>query len=313
MKKALVYTSHGLGDGLIFLMISKNLSKNGYIVDTYHPLLFQLQGWIDYTNLLPYPKNFNNFEFLKQYDLIVINSDYQTLNKELVKYTKENIEDKTFELHPSTCKGKNPPIGDLKFDLEKSILENLKDFCQKSLNLKLVEMSNSLKIPKNLIYRKYPNRVAIHPSSKDIEKNWPKEKFYKLCLYLKKLKFDPYLILTDEEKTNFQELDIPKPSFKNLDGMASFIYESGFLIGNDSGVAHLASSLKIPTLTIFSTKRKEKFWRPNFFISKTVISWPLINIAHLRLREKFWKKTITVKRVLKNFITLVDEYESSNI
>lgn len=313
MKKAIVYSSHGLGDGLLFLMISKNLSNNGYLVDTYHPFLSEINKWFGYTNIKPYPNAESNLEFLKEYDLIIINSDYKPLNKEIVKFCKKNLANITYELHPSTCKGKNPPIGNLKFDFTKTVLENLKYFCEKFLNLKNIETSNSIKPLKNLKYRKYPKRIAVHPASKDIQKNWPKEKFEKVCHHLKKLGYEPYFILTDFERKDFEDIDVEKPFFKNLEEIASFIYESGYMLGNDSGIAHLASSLKIPTLTIFSTKRKERFWKPSFYLGKTVVSWPLLNVSHLRLREKFWKRTISVKRVLKNFIYLVKEYESSNI
>lgn len=313
MKKALVYSSNGLGDGLLFLVISNNLSKNGYLVDTYHPFLSELNRWFDYTNIKPYPKDSQNLEFLKDYDLLIINSDYLPLNKEIVKYIKNNFKNHSYELHPSTCKGKNPPIGNLKFDIKKTVVENLNFFCKNILNLQNVESTNSIKPLKNLTYRKYKNRIVIHPSSKDIEKNWPKEKFKELCDKLKIMGYEPNFILTDSERKQFEDLNIEIPKFNNLEERASYIYESGYMIGNDSGIAHLASSLKIPTLTIFSTKRKEKFWKPSFFIGKTVISWPLINISHLRLREKYWKKTITVKRVLNNFIKLVKMYESRNI
>jgi len=314
MKKALVYCSHGLGDGLLFLIISNNLAKNGYVVDTYHPFLHQIENWINYTKIKPYPKKAEDLNF-DDYDLLVINSDYNQLNKEVLSFAKQNYVQKTFELHPSTCKGKNPPKGDLKFDFTKTIIDNLAIFCENNLNLKNPRFSNDLIIPKNLKYRKYSKRVAIHPSSKDIEKNWPKEKFQKLSMKLKKQGYDPYFILTSFEKEQFEDIkNIEKPSFKNLSEVASFIYESGYMVGNDSGLAHLSSSLKIPTLTIFSTKRKQRFWRPSFYLNKTVVSWPLINIKGLRLREKYWKKTITYRRVLKKFTKLIEEnknYESS--
>lgn len=329
MKRALVYSSLGLGDGLIFLVLSKNLSLNGYLVDTLHPFLSQMKNWIDYTDIKPYPKIIENsdftkpsrfssdasinFDFLKSYDLIIINSDYEKINKEIVKYCKKNFPDITFELHPSTCKGKKPHIGDWKFDFTKSVVDNLNLFCRNKLKLERIESTNSIKPLKYLKYRKFPKRIAIHPASKDINRNWPKEKFYKLCLKLKKNGFEPCFLLTESEKCHFEDIDIEQPKFNNLEETASFIYESGYVIGNDSGICHLSSSLKIPTLTIFATKRKEKFWGPSFFIGKTVSSWPLINISHMRLREKYWQKTISVRRVLKNFIELVKEYESSSI
>jgi len=310
MKKALVFSSIGLGDGLLFLIISNNLSKNGYLVETLHPFLFEIDTWVKYSSIKPYPKDIEQFKkSLNDYDLIIINSDYNPLNKELVSYLKKNLKDKTFELHPSTCKGKNPPIGDLKFDFQKNITKNLAIFCSDRLKLQNVIVSNDISVSKNLKYRKFSKRVVIHPSSKDIEKNWPKKNFYKLLKKLKVFGFEPCFIIAKHEKNLFHDIKNHVIACQNLSDMAAYIYESGYFIGNDSGVAHLASSLQIPTLTIFSTKRKERFWRPNFFLSKTVVSLPLLNIKGLRLREKFWKKTISVNRVLKNFNKLRKDFE----
>lgn len=312
MRKALVFSSIGLGDGLLFLILSNNLSKNGYLVDTFHPFLSQMKAWFKYTSIKPYPKELKAFKkSLDEYDLIIINSDYNPLNKELVSYLNENLKDKTFELHPSTCKGKNPPIGDLKFDFSKTVIQNLADFCKEDLNLQNVVASNEVRVSKNLKYRKFSKRIVIHPSSKDIEKNWPKKKFQNLFQKLQFLGFEPFFIIASHEKELFSDMKEKVVAFDNLCDMASFIYESDFFIGNDSGVAHLATSLKIPTLTIFSTKRKEIFWRPDLFLNKTVVSWPLLNIKGLRLREKFWKKTISVNRVLKNFHKLRKDFKKN--
>lgn len=325
MKKALVFSSVGLGDGLIFLTLSYNLFKNGYFVETYHPFLNEMQSWFPYTNIKPFDKfdvsliEQNNFDFLKDYDLIIINSDYTSLNKQLLKVAKTNYPQKTFELHPSTCKSKNY-LGSLKFDIKKNVTQNLLDFCKTNLNLTNLEISNGIEYPKNLVNRKYAKRIIIHATSKDPLRNWPKEKYKKLCLYLKENDFEPYIILSISEKKDledfFKKANIEVLSFNNLNETASFIYEAGFMIGNDSGIGHLASNLKIPTLTIFSQKRKQILWKPNFFIGKTIAPMPLINIKGFRIRDKYWYKTIFTTQVINKFKKLIKEfekYESCNI
>jgi len=314
MKKALLFCSLGLGDGLLFLIIAKNLFDHGYEVDIYHPFLFEINQWFNYANIKPYPGN-EDFDFLKAYDLIIINSDYNPLNKAILRFSKKNYPKKTYELHPSTCKARTY-LGDLKFNSKKPIIYSLAFFCKNFLKLKNVKLSNGINIS-DLEYRKFSKRIIIHPTSKDIEKNWPKEKYKNLCDMLIKDGYEPNLVLMDSEMKYFEDFkNAKKPKFKNLKEMSSFIYESGYMIGNDSGIAHLASNLKIPTLTIFSTKRKERFWKPSFYLGLTIVSWPLINIKGLRLREKYWKKTISIKRVYKKFKELVkyqEKYESSNI
>lgn len=316
MKKAIVYCSKGLGDGILFLIISNNLSKNGYKVDTYHPFLSELNGWFKYTHIKPYPEDEDKIDFHEP-DLIIINSDYEPLNKKIVEKTKNHHLDKTYELHPSTCKGKKDFIGDLKFDITKSVNENLVTFCENDLKLSHVFVSNDVTLPSHLNYRKFQKRVAIHPTSKNIKRNWPKEKFQKLAYRLKKRGFEPYFILAPFEREYFEDIsDIEIPKFNNLEEMASFIYESAFFIGNDSGIAHLASCLKIPTLTIFANRRKQKFWKASFHIDETIGPLPILNVKGFRLRERFWKKTISIKRVLNSFERLsqkAENYEKGDV
>ncbi len=307
MKRALVFCSQGLGDGLLFSIISYNLFKNGYAVDTYHPFLSDMQNFFKFTKIKKYPEINQIEKVLDSYDLIIINSDYSKINKAIIALALEKYKNITFELHPSTCKGKGPPIGNWKFDFSKNVSFNLLDFLKKSLNLKNPLLENGISIPKNLTHRKFLKRVVIHPSSKDFEKNLPKKKFLKLFKKLKSLGYSPKFILAKHERSDFKEFLKDAPEFDSLNDIASYIYESGYMLGNDSGIAHLSSNLKIPTLTIFSTKRKERFWRPYFHFSKTVVSLPLINIKGLRLREKYWKKTISVRRILKNFKNLAKE------
>ena|SRR3990167_4246076 len=129
-KKALVYCSIGLGDGLLFLMISNNLSNNGYNVDTFHPFLHELNNWFDYTKIKPLFLESEIFQILQNYDLIIFNSDYSALNKKFKEIAFSKFKDKTYELHPCTCRGREF-LGSFKFDLKKSILLNFEDFLKK--------------------------------------------------------------------------------------------------------------------------------------------------------------------------------------
>ena len=75
------------------------------------------------------------------------------------------------------------------------------------------------------------------------------------------------------------------------------------MIGNDSGVGHLASCLGIPTLTICRSQMAANFWRPGW--SKGAVITPpawVPNLKGLRLRDQHWQKFISVKKVYKTFI-----------
>ncbi|MFP3244975.1 MAG: glycosyltransferase family 9 protein, partial [Paraburkholderia sp.] len=83
---------------------------------------------------------------------------------------------------------------------------------------------------------------------------------------------------------------------------AAWLYESGWFIGNDSGVGHLASALGIPTLTLFRRRRVAQRWRPGFTVGDIVLpSWWVPTAA---LKERWWRESIGVGRVLKAFRAL---------
>ena len=97
------------------------------------------------------------------------------------------------------------------------------------------------------------------------------------------------------------------PQFLNLSDLAGFIYESGWMIGNDSGIGHLASCLGIKTLTIARNHKTSSFWRPSW--SMGIVVHPPIwipNIKGIRWRDKQWQKWISVGQAVRAFKHLIN-------
>ncbi len=312
MKKCCVMCSHGIGDGLIFLLISHNLKKNGYEVDTYHDSLGELKPWINDLNVFSYPKEEEIPSVIEKYDLIIINADHLPKNVLAAKHAKKINPENTYILMPTSRKRKYF-LGDFSFNRNITMVNNLYNFCKTDLKLEIVEKKNGFLPKPNLIYRKELKRVIIHPASKSGKKNWPKKNFVKIALWLKKKNYEPVFIMTEKEKTewNFlKDFGLTVSCTNTLDELAELIYESAFFIGNDSGIGHLASSLKIPLLSIIQSKRKKDLWKPDFSKGKTITPWPILpHIKGFRMREKYWMHFIEPWRVKRKFKQLVKEYE----
>ena len=85
----------------------------------------------------------------------------------------------------------------------------------------------------------------------------------------------------------------------SLDALAQLIYESGWFIGNDSGIGHLASNLGIPTVSLIHRRKTMLRWRPDWAPGEALLPWmPLLLHA---LKERGWKYFISVNQVLKAF------------
>jgi ADP-heptose:LPS heptosyltransferase len=279
--------------------------------------LQDLQEWFPSINIKSFPKDsieISEIEKIKQslsfMDYILMNEDKHPIKQEIQKISKEKFPQKSFFFKATTCAKADPKISLI--DPQKSMVENLVDFCKNQLGIKEVFSSNGIVSIKGINFQKFPQRVCIHPTSNDVERNWPKEKFFALAKKLKQQKFSPSFLTAAFERKEWlwvEEEGFDLPKIFSLDEMASYIYESGFFIGNDSGVGHLASSLKIPTLTIFTTKRKEKLWRPSFGKSMTIYPLPFLpNFKNFRWRDQYWEKGISVNRVFRKFCSLTKEF-----
>jgi hypothetical protein len=298
-NRAAIITSSGLGDGLIMLIIAKSLKSLGYSVFIFNDLLTSLQPLF---NFLTFKKNRNfNLSFLKNFDLIILQNDNSEKSKKIISF--RNFLKKLKVLYPSYNKNKHFPLEkeDFVCNYPLPLADNVSIFCKDHLS-----SSNSkdigISLPKNLIHKKHKKRIIIHPTSSDVFRNWSQKKFINLAKKLAKQGFEPFFIMTEEEKKSFKKSKIPIFSKKSLTPLVSFIYESSYFIGNDSGPGHMASFLNLPSIIITNDEKRLFLWQPGW--RKATILFPsflMPNIKWLRLKEKYWQPFISVSRVLKTF------------
>ena len=310
-KSAVVFCSKGLGDGLLFLTVAHNLYINGYRPVVYHDSLVEMQSWFPEVTFYKYPQSVDSVkDNVFSADIVIVNKDDRTISEQISRFVKKESKPSAYILMPTTCKGKNLP-GDFHFDASKSMVKNLMFFCQNMLNLLKITSQNGIYPPLALQYRKNAKRVIIHSSAMSNLRIWPLKKMFKLAKKIQLLGYDPLFCFSMREGANakaFLSKGYQTLVTRNLYELAEVLYESGFFIGNDSGVGHLASCLKIPTLTICSSKRKKLLWRPDWFENRTVIPYSVIpNFKLLRLRGRLWKYFIEVWRVFYHFKKLVKE------
>jgi len=294
--KCAVISCLGLGDGLLALVLSNNLALNGHQVETFHPFLDQLQDWFPHLPIRPFPgeniiEEFQSFFFIydKKMDALI--------EKCLKKYPRS-----TYVLNPIAtpkCDYRYWEVG--RFNGRLPFAENLMHFCKNVLGLEQVTKENGIKRPSGL--QKFPKRVIIHPTSSRPSKNWPKEKFLELSKRLQQQGYEPVWILTEQERKQWP--DCEAPIFPNLSAIATCVAEAGSMIGNDSGIGHLASCLGLPTVTICRHGMVADFWKPCWSRGEIVLppKW-IPNLKGFRFRDKHWQKFVPVERVLAAFSAL---------
>lgn len=317
LLKGAVISRDGLGDGLVALILAHNLHLNGWNVTMYQKgICDQLQSWLGHIQLKNGYSIENIDEMLKSYDRIFIfYCEKDPFTHQIIKRGKEIDRMKVTVINPCFSRniGNQPYYEDCLFSPSLSIVDNMERFCKNVLQLSKTTKHNGIVPDNSLVHKKNSKRVCMHATSSRVGKNWPIEKFVQVARKMKKDGYDPVFIMTDEEKKQFPflEKEFSCPSFANLIELGSFLYESGYFIGNDSGVGHLASCLNIPTITLTRGKRISKLWRPSWAKGKVLYpsSW-IPNISGLRLRDKYWKNFVTVKKVLNSFYQLKEKSEA---
>lgn len=278
--KIAVVAARGLGDGLLAMILSHHLINSGHDVTTFSSAIVDLQKWFPRQKILPFPQDLTAFS---DYDKI-ISADYSIL-----------------------CDGFSAPdfliLKHSLFNLRKTHVENLIDSCKNILKLPSYGPENGITPLLGLKKNRYPKRVVFHGSSGHPSRNWPVAKFLKLSDRLQKMGYETAVAVAPHERDLWQGTDITLPQFSSLCETATYIYESGFLIGNDSGLGHLASNLGIPVLSLFARQSYADFWRPGW--GKNIVVTPLPLLIGASLKKRYWKQTLPVSKVLKRFKELV--------
>ena len=290
-EKIGVLAASGLGDGLLMQIAAHQFG--GTLFTNQASALKPL-----FPNVAPWPKTFDEF------DLLIIENDNSARCWDLMKNRKRLC--RTRFIFPTL----NPRIEVTKDDFvchrKLSMAENIANACGLWLGQE-PSKDNGIVLPDPHRKGIAKRRVVIHPTSRDPKRNWSKNSFEALAKALSWRGFFPCFVVGKEERAAWKwvmDLGFALPEFQDLNELATFMYEAGYFIGNDSGLGHLASNLGLPTLTISGNPKRVKLWRPGFsFNQLATLSFPLPNFKGigLRMRDHFWQPFVSLSKVLKTF------------
>ncbi len=300
-KKVAIICSHPIGDGIVSLILSHNFYLNGIECNFFHPKLILIKEWFPHLAIQSDEEVTDHETFYHQYDKIFLFFDSTPLQKKLLKYEEKAKQDKLFVIIPTLSKPSK--ASHVKLDPKISMVQNCLKLSKEIFGLSIYTSRNGMTPLACLNFKNKRNRVLIHPTAGQQKKRWCFDKFLMVFDGLKKSGFQPLFVISSFEEEELKPLlfnyDYVAP---DLVGLIKLIYQSGYLIGNDSALGHISASLNIPTLSIFWHRRMSRLWRPDFR-DVAVLAPPsfLFNIAGCRLRDRYWKTFITVPRVLSVF------------
>ncbi len=294
MKKIAVVCAPGIGDVLIFQIAAYQLGKNGFETTTFSNHLPGFGKWFpetEMTRMALQPELDRIGEIFEGYDAVFLQHDNTPKAKAIYALPLP-----VYTFYGSHVVSKHGPLKkgfDFVCDNNRTMADNVVSALGELFQIEAGK-ENGLAPPPSLVHRKWRKRVAIHPGSSDLDKNWPRDKFLNLAERLEREGLDPLFLAPSSERSLWKG-----PDLKNLEDLAAAIYESGFFIGNDSGPGHLASNLDIPHLIIAGNRKQMRLWRPGW-MSGTILLPPAWLPDWKPLRPH-WKKFISVKKVFNSF------------
>jgi heptosyltransferase III len=285
--------SQSLGDSLLAMIVVNNLVRNGHRVVVFGDYMYSLRDWFPDFDIYRTPKDDDAYAAYSAFDVV------------LHTYPRNVVGD-TRTWHHRVLVMDEWPV----FRQVKSMVDIHVEICENELGLEDVTRGNGCQAPRHLRMRANPGRVAIHPSATLKGKMWVPRRFVALASQLRSRGFQPEFILAPNEREAWRHVQtrgFGMPDFQSLSDIAAFIYESGRFVGNDSGLAHLASNIGTPAVSLMVRNKIAKRWRPDWTESRAVLPLPILpgKIA----KDRLWKYFLPVSRVVKAFLELQEAAE----
>ena len=285
ISRVALVLSPAIGDSLLMMTIARNLQENGIAVTIFGRQIQSLGAW------------FPEIETLD--DLAA-----EDLTARLAGF------DRVIQMHRNKpfvgLEQHHPRVSFLdhicRVRSSESMADRLAKFCVDEFGLPGADKSNGMTPPQGLQHRKHPLRVAIHPTASTADKCWLPSRFIRLAIRLRELGFSPEFVVAPQERADWlhiERLGLKLPDLGSLDNVATWVYESGWFIGNDSGIGHLASSLHIPTLSLFMRRGIARTWRPDWGTGQVLIGSTYLPTGFLK--ERYWKYMLSVRQVSRAF------------
>ncbi len=302
MKTAAVLPALGIGDALLMMIASHQLKMEGYHVTTFHDALPELSDWFPGHELRACSES-----TLETFDLIIAENDNSPKIKELLDRFRPRLS----LFYPTYSSSKHVPLSvqDFAFDPDLTMAENIAEAMASLLELPVASKKNGIVPLPGLVHRIKKERILIHPTSRVFSKNWKAKKFLQLAHRLKSQGFDPLFCVGPNEKMEWKQIKeegLALAEAPTLSALAGLIYESGYLIGNDSLAGHLGSNLGIPTLIVANDEKRMRLWRPGWQTGHLVLPPPYL--PNWKLLRQNWQSFIPVGKVLESFDDLVRSF-----
>lgn len=267
-----------IGDTLISMVVANNLARHGVDVTLYSDHLHDMRNWFPGFRIEPALRPPQAPAELARHDIV------------LHAYESDVVGD-----HPRCWVMDRWPT----YRQVKPMVDIQLEICRECLGLPdPLTRENGLVPPVDAGGDKVRNRVAIHPTASDRQKQWLPRRFRELAQVLHGQGYEPCFVVEPNERAEWawvEKQGFPLVSYAALDDLARWLTKAGVFVGNDSGIAHLASNLGVPAVSLAMRPRIARRWAPGWAPSLAITPPPVM--PGRWLRELSWKYLLSVRKV----------------
>ena len=287
------FTSQRIGDALISMVTAENLRRSGRTVTVYSRPLHDLRRWFPHARIEAIPSIEQRVDVLDRHDLLL-----HAFDSDVLPEAAGRPQTLVYDHLPEYRK----PL--------KSQVDLNRDLCRSIFGIADSDRDNGMRPPATLSDPD-PLRVLIHPTASDPRRRWSPSSFVEVARGIAERGLTPEFITHPSEfqKTAWiDEAGFPRFAEGNLDRVAERLAGSRAFIGNDSGIAHLASSLGRPFVTVNLRRKLAIRWRPGWSDGEALV--PSLPLLMNPIKVRYWRRFITPDRVLTAFDRLASPSSS---
>ncbi|GAA0490745.1 hypothetical protein N5K27_23390 [Pigmentiphaga sp. GD03639] len=270
-----------IGDTLISMVVANNLVRHGIDVTVFSRHLHAMRKWFPGFRIEPELHAAQARNRLEHFDVM------------LHAYESDVLDDAR-DWHPRVWVMDRWPT----YRQVKPMVDIQLDLCRHCFGLDGLTRDNGLVVPVDVGVTAVGNRVIIHPTASDIQKQWLPGRFLKLARRLRARGYDPSFVVAPREHAQWEWVEAQGfrlVSHESLDDLARWLATARIFVGNDSGLAHLASNVGVPAVSLAMRPRIAVRWAPGWALSLAVTAPPLM--PGRWLREHSWKYLLSVRKV----------------
>ncbi|MFT4540505.1 MAG: hypothetical protein ACI841_000616 [Planctomycetota bacterium] len=269
-----------LGDGLVTMVLADNLLRAGFRPTVFHDALHSLATLFPAHDLCPA----TGAKGLASFELAYVHSP---------------------EMAERASGAKRIVIGRELVSMGRKIARPhlYRDLARELCDVTNADDANGAQRPAGI--EREAKLIAIHPESLDPRCIWPQHRFIELAERIRDRGFDSIFIVAPSESERWRAVISADRLFvdADLNSVVRRLAAARMVIGNDSGIGHLASCVGTPTLTLFSRPALVRRWRPHWAPSAVVL--PVFSPPGAALQLATWRQLTSVARVEREFVAFL--------